>query len=183
MTATSAQSAFNANPFPNLPAIREADASPETTCPRGPAPRRFPRPRFGDYSRTRFESRVAFGGQDESEDAEEVPTPTRRFSLMETTSGLPDDSREADEKQAERRLRELRARVKAARAVVSTSPGLAETLARDWQRAARFYVRFGISETQFRRGAPTKDSQSDEGLQYSIHVMPSVPARDDSGII
>ena len=68
------------------------------------------------------------------------------------TSGLPDDSREADERAVERRLRDLRARVKAARAVVSTTPGLAETLARDWQKAARFYEQFGITEKQFRHG-------------------------------
>ncbi len=84
--------------------------------------------------------------------AEEFATPTRRFSLLEITSGLPDDSREADERAAERRVRDLRGRVKAARAVVATTPGLAETLARDWQKAARFYARFGISETQFRHG-------------------------------
>jgi hypothetical protein len=36
--------------------------------------------------------------------------------------------------------------LKAARAVVATTPGLAETLARDWQRAARFYARFGITK-------------------------------------
>jgi hypothetical protein len=116
----------------------------------GPTPRRFPTPRFGDYSRTRFESRVAFGGPDE--DAEEIATPTRQFSLLEITSGLPDDSREADEKQEARRLRDLRGRVKAARAVVSTTPGLAETIAADWQRAACFYARFEITEAQFRHG-------------------------------
>ena len=82
------------------------------------------------------------------------PTPTRRFSLLEITSGLPDDSREADEKQAERRLRDLRGRVKAARAVVATTPGLADTLQRDRRKTARFYVRFGITEDQFRHGVP-----------------------------
>ena len=49
------------------------------------------------------------------EDAEETATPTRQFSLLEITSGLPDDSREADERAAEPRLRDLRGRVKAAR--------------------------------------------------------------------
>lgn len=37
---------------------------------------------------------MAFLGQDE--DAEEIATPTRRFSLAEITSGLPDDSHEAE---------------------------------------------------------------------------------------
>jgi hypothetical protein len=97
---------------------------------------------------------VAFGGPDESEDAENgrISTPTRQFSLLEITSGLPDDSREADDKQAERRLHELRARVKAARSVVSTTPGLAETIAADWQKAARSYARFEITETVLRQG-------------------------------
>jgi hypothetical protein len=151
MTATSAQSAYNANPFPDLPAIRGPDASSQPARPCVPIARRFPSPRFGDYSRTRFESRVAFGGPDE--DAEEVATPTRQFSLLEITSGLPEDSREADERAAERRLRELRGRVKAARAAIATTPGLAETLARDWRKAARFYARFGITEAMFRHGA------------------------------
>ncbi len=123
-----------------------------------PTPRRFPSPRFGDYSRTRFESRVAFGGPDEGEDADEfVTTETRQFSLLEITSGLPDDSREADERAAERRLRDLRGRVQAARGAVATTPGLADALARDWQKAASFYVRFGITEARFRLGVPSED--------------------------
>jgi hypothetical protein len=62
-------------------------------------------------------------------DAEEIATPTRQLSLLEITSGLPDDSREADERAAERRLRNLRGRVKAARAAISTTLG-AETMLR-----------------------------------------------------
>jgi len=108
------------------------------------------RPRDG--SRTHFESRIAFPGSDE--EADEVATPTRRFSPLEITSGLPDDSREADERASARGLRELRARVKATRAVVATTPGLAETLQRDWRRAARFYARFEINERAFRLGVP-----------------------------
>ncbi|MGP8016164.1 MAG: hypothetical protein ACLPQ4_00735 [Thermoplasmata archaeon] len=159
MTAISVASATEshetANPFPDLPAIHGPDASPQPARPHGPTARSYPRPRFGDYSRTRFESRVAFGGPDEDEDTEEVATPTRRFSLLEITSGLPDDSREADERQAERQLRDLRGRVKAARAMVATTPGVAEMLRRDWQKAARFYARFGITEPQLRHGAAT----------------------------
>ena len=160
MTATSAHSAFHANPFPDLPAIRGSDVGLQPARP----VRRFPSPRFGDYSRTRFESRVAFGGPDEGEDAENqsiTATPTRPFSLLEITSGLPDDSREEDDRAAERKLRDLRGRVKAARAVVSNTPGLAEILVADWQRAARFYARFGISEVQFRSGIP--DITAEEG--------------------
>jgi hypothetical protein len=90
---------------------------------------------------------------------EEIASPTRRFTLREITSGLPDDSREEDERDAERRLREVRARVKAARAVVATTPGLAETLASDWKRAARFYVRCGVTESIFRYGVPAKNDE------------------------
>jgi hypothetical protein len=103
-------------------------------------------------SRTCAEARVAY--RDGDEDAEEIETPTRRFSVYETTSGLPDDSREADESDVARQLRELRARVKAARAIVSTTPGLAEELSGDWQKAARFYARFGITEGLVRFGVP-----------------------------
>jgi hypothetical protein len=58
--------------------------------------------------RTRAEARVAY--RDRDEDAEEIAAPTGRFILLEITSGLPDDSREADERAEERRLREFRAR-------------------------------------------------------------------------
>jgi hypothetical protein len=60
--------------------------------------------------------------RDPDEDAEEIATPTRSFSVWEITSGLPDDSREEDERAVKRELREVRARVKAARAVVASSP-------------------------------------------------------------
>jgi len=83
-----------------------------------------------------------------------VTEPTRRFSLLEITSGLPDDSREADELEEERRLRDLRGRGKHARAVVAHTPGLAEVLSKDWRNVARFYARFGMTETMFRRGVP-----------------------------
>ena len=103
-----------------------------------------------DSSRTRFESRLAFADADE--EPEEVAVQGRRFSLHEITSGLPDDCREADERAETRRLRALRDRVKHARALVATTPGLSEILRADWKRAAGFYARFGITETAFRNG-------------------------------
>jgi hypothetical protein len=87
-------------------------------------------------------------------DAEEIATPTRRFSLLDITSGLPDDSQEAEEREADQRLRDLRGRVKAARAVIAGTPILAETLKSDWQRAIRFYARFGVTEELVKHGAP-----------------------------
>ncbi|MGC2789301.1 MAG: hypothetical protein WA547_04510 [Thermoplasmata archaeon] len=132
-----------ANPFPDLPAASH----------REPTSRCHPRPRVGDYSRTRLESRVLF--REQEEDADEIATETRRFSLLDITSGLPDDSREADERAQERRLRDLRARVSAARALVATTPGLAGTIQRDWRKAGRSYTKFGITEEIFRRGVPS----------------------------
>jgi hypothetical protein len=93
---------------------------------------------------------LVFGSDDQ--DAEEILIPTRRFSVYDIASGLHDDSREADEQAAVRQLREVRARVKAARAAVATTPGLTETLMRDWRKAARFYARFGVTEVQFHHG-------------------------------
>jgi hypothetical protein len=110
------------------------------------------RPQAG--SRARVESRLAFPGADE--DAEEIATPTRRFSVHEITSGLPDDSRGAGARVAERQFCETRARVKEARAVVAGTPGVAGSLKGDWQRAAMFYARFGITEVMFLRGVPTQ---------------------------
>jgi hypothetical protein len=96
------------------------------------------------------------------EDAAEIATPTRRFSVFEITSGLPDDNREEDERGTERQVRDLRGRVKRARAVVATTPGLAEILQRDWQKAARFYVRFGFTETLLRHGGPGSEVLNDD---------------------
>jgi hypothetical protein len=106
--------------------------------------------RLHDGSRTRAEARVAY--RDGDEETEEVVTHSRRFTLHEITSGLADDSREADEREVERRVRNLRGRVKAARAIVATTPDLAEILQRDWHKAAHFYARFGITERMFRCG-------------------------------
>lgn len=36
--------------------------------------------------------------------------------------------------------------------MVATAPGLAETLSRDWRKAAGFFGRFVITETLFRHG-------------------------------
>ncbi|HEY1197759.1 MAG TPA: hypothetical protein VGG32_03420 [Thermoplasmata archaeon] len=157
MSARSASAIDAANPFSDLPAIRGPKSSPEPARSAAPTTRQFPSPRFGDYSRTRFESRVAFGGPDE--DAVGVATPSRQFTLLEITSGLPEDSREADERAAERRLSDLRGRVKAARAAIARTPGAEEVLRRDWIKAARFYARFGVTEAQFRRGVPCPSSE------------------------
>jgi hypothetical protein len=56
----------------------------------------------------------------------------------------------------------MRARVKAARAIASTTTGLAEVLKRDWSKAERFYAKFDIDETLFRRGVPAQGTGFDE---------------------
>jgi hypothetical protein len=94
------------------------------------------------------------------------------FTVLETTSGLPDDSREEDERHEERHRRDLRARVKRARAVVATTPGLAEVLASDWRKAARFYARFGITEGMFRKGVPASKAISVETPLGSMIPIP-----------
>jgi len=113
-------------------------------------PRSPPRPHDG--SRTHVEARLAIPA--EPDPGEGFATPTRRFTLPEITSGLPDDSREADERDEARRIRDLRGRVRRARALVASTPGLADALANDWSKAARFYARFGIDEQLFRKGVP-----------------------------
>ena len=47
--------------------------------------------------------------------------------------------------------------------MVAITPGLAETLARDWRKAARFYARFGIMEKQLRQRAPPGESTFQSG--------------------
>lgn len=137
--------------------------------PRPPEPPRGPHPttptfvgalpRVRDHSRSRLEARTFYRVDGEVADGPvdldaEDPSTTRRFTAWETTSGLPDDSRESDERVAERRLRDLRGRVTAARAVVATQRGLAQTLQTDSQRAPRFYARFGISRAEFCGSVP-----------------------------
>jgi len=106
--------------------------------------------RVHDGSRTHLEARIAFLSSAEDED--KIASSSRRFTLQEITSGLPDDSREAYERAIERRLRDLRGRVKAARTVVSQTPGLSEALRADRTKAALFCARFGITEAMFHAG-------------------------------
>ena len=152
-------------------AARAIHARPD----RGADPPRRPH----DGSRTRVEARVAFPSLEEED---EVATSTRRFSVMETTSGLPDDFREEDERAAERHLRDLRGRVKSARAVVAGTPGLTEALAKDWRKAARFYARFGITEEMFRQEVSSNQSTLAGGFfEQSGHAIPQGPRSPRTG--
>ena len=109
------------------------------------APARDSAPRRYDGSRTRAEARTVYR-------ADEDGVAPSWFSERDITSGLPDDSREEDEREEERRLSDLRGRVKVARAMVAITPGVEQTLRQDGVRAAIFYARFGITEAMFRLG-------------------------------
>jgi hypothetical protein len=165
--------------FSSSPPPVPADASRGAAAVSRPADR--PRT-LHDGSRTRAEARVALPDAGQEDDA----VHPRRFSSLEITSGMPDDSREADERAAEGRLRELRAQVKAARAVVATTPGLAERLACDRRKAARFYVRFGITEEAFRHGVPgTSLTGADdlvERLRLPLECATEAGARDHASL-
>lgn len=129
--------------------------------PRGPSPSfstpsNLP-PRAHDGSRTRAEARILLKpGVPDPDDQESgfAGDDGRVYSWWDVTSGLPDDSREEDERRAERRLRDLRGRVKAARALVSATQDLASTLANNPWNAAAFYARFGVTAGQLRDGIP-----------------------------
>ena len=125
-------------------------ASKGPRAPKPVAPTLASHSRVHDGSRTHVEAQLAFADTDS--EPEEISVQGRRFSLLEITSGLPDDSREEDGRAEARRLSDLRGPVKRARALVSTTPGLAAVLETDWKRTAGFYGRFGINETQFRFG-------------------------------
>jgi hypothetical protein len=147
----------------------EAFATEATPAPSaGPKPPE-PRPQAAgglrgpsrDGSRTHAEARAVYRGVDEEGDRPIHP----RFSVWDVTSGLPDDSREAEELGAARRLRDLRGRVKAARAALSAHPGARKALEADWRREAAFYPRFGITQAQFRHGAPATPLPAMEGAE------------------
>ena len=147
--------------------------------PSSPRPPTGPRgPNVRDSSRTCAEARVVYRETDG--DTEEIATPTRRFSVLDITSGLPDDSREAEEREAERRLRDLRGRVKRARGVIASTPGLSEALASDWRRAAHFYARFGVTEELVRHGVPAEGEDLAERVGSPMGWMAEVRAREEA---
>jgi hypothetical protein len=135
----------------------EENATPRPEPPGGPY-RPSPRPggvgahqALRDGSRTRAEALVAFPDADQ----DTSPTAIRgRLTLLDTTSGLPDDSREADEPAGARRLADLRGQVKAARKAIAVVPGAADAMRGDLRKEAAFLARFGVTQAQFRQGVP-----------------------------
>jgi hypothetical protein len=128
---------------------------------------RDPVPRLRDYSRTRVEARSFYR-------VEEEPPATRRFSLLDITSGLPDDSREADERGTERRLRDLRGRVEAARTVIARTPGLFEWLALGQGKAVPFCSGYGITARMLVQGVEAGDVDAHDMVDVLARVEDSL---------
>ena len=63
---------------------------------------------------------------------------SQHFSLLDVTAGLPDDSREDDQRVRAQVERERQGRVRAARAVIQAHPGLETVLARDQTKLTLF---------------------------------------------
>ncbi len=142
---------------PPRPPVEPA-RGPRPTTPTGVGA--LPRPR--DYSRSRAESHALYrvepdpedGDTSESLDLDTVDgTRVRRYTAWEMTSGLADDSREADERRAERALRDLRARGKAARSAPSRLPEGCAAMATDPRLSARLCRGDRTAEVQRLEGA------------------------------
>ena len=79
-------------------------------------------------------------------------------------------SRLARKKDEDDRLPEFRARVKATWAVVAATSGLAETLARDWRKAARFYARFRVTEGASQHGVAEQEDGMVQGHIDEVRI-------------
>ncbi len=157
MTALSAASATNAE-F----ATAEHAAPP----PLGGIPAlRTPRPALRarrDGSRTRSDARLAYraplvGGEDGLDDRRfslsdspggvgRVLAENRRaFSALDVTSGLPDDSRDEDQRARARVEAQRKGRVAAAQAALQAHPEAQELVRRDQTKQRLFCARFSIT--------------------------------------
>jgi hypothetical protein len=87
----------------------------------------------------------------------------REFDDHDVVANLPDDSREEEERNIRRYLRDLRLRVKAVRALLSTNPSIGETLATNPEKARAFYAIHHVTEAQVKGGVPDMDV---EGLDW-----------------
>ena len=80
--------------------------------------------------------------------------PEHGWDTRDITANLADDTREADERRVERRLRDLRSRVKSVRALINADPFIQVTLATNPEKAAAFYAIHGVTSVQVRQGVP-----------------------------
>ena len=126
---------------------RKEQEFPVPTSPSRPDPVRRPR------ARPRSEGPVGVSAQ------EQVTSflPEHGWDVRDITANLADDAREADERQVERHLRDLRVRVKAVRALISADPTIRQTLVTNPEKAAAFYAIHGVIESQVRHGVPDVD--------------------------
>ena len=160
----SAQSASESTPrtrSPTCPRSADPTAAPRSLRP-GSDLRRFPSPRFGDYSRTRFESRVAFGGPDERRRG-------RGGNHRDPDAAVQppgDHERPPGRLAGGGRARRGAEAARPARAGQGGPGGdfgarlSAEVvLRRDWVKAARFYASLGITEALFRDGVVCGSSE------------------------
>ena len=83
----------------------------------------------------------------------------RRFSILEVTSGLPDDSRDSDEHFRALIQRQRQGRVAAAQAVLGAHPEARELVMRDQTKQRLFCARFGITPQDLCPHAETDDER------------------------
>jgi hypothetical protein len=85
------------------------------------------------------------------------PFGQREFDDHDIVANLPDDSREEQELNMRRYLRDQRSRVKSVRAVISADPEVAQTLATNPEKARAFYAIHHVTEAQVKGGVPDMD--------------------------
>jgi len=105
--------------------------------------------------------------------------PAHGWDVRDITANLPDDSRETEERETEKHLRDQRARVKAVRALISVDPDIAHTLATNPGKARAFYAVHGVTEAQVRRGVPDLSPCDWEGLREQLHDLYASPVSND----
>ena len=147
-------------------------AERESSAPSPKTPARKPR------SRSRKEAPVGVSAEARAE----AFLPEHGWTLQDITANMADDDRAEDERRVERHLRDLRARVKAVRALISADPTIQETLATRREKARAFYAIHGVTAAQVRHGVPEVDvcglewEELVEGLRGQF---PGAPANGD----
>ena len=109
-----------------------------------------------DARRTRSEAHSAFraplvGGEDGMDD--------RRYTVLDTTSGLPDDSRDEDQHARAVIEHQRQGRVAAAQEALKARPEARELVMRDQTKQRLFCARFGITAQDLCPHAETDDAR------------------------
>ena len=116
-----------------------------------------------------------------AEERVEAFLPEHGWALQDITANLSDDDRAEDERRVERHLRDLRARVKAVRALISADVGIAQTLATCPEKAVAFYAIHGVTESQVKHGVPDVDVGGMEWEDLAELLGGHFPAASTSG--